>query len=288
MQRQKTFQNDNAKLYLVATPIGNLEDITYRAIKTLKMVDYIYAEDTRTSIKILNHYDIQTKLRSYHLFNENELTNEIINQIKDGKNIAIISDAGSPSISDPGWLAVNEAIKAKIDVVVIPGPSAVITALIGSGASTDKFFFFGFLSHKKLKKQEELLALSEKSETIIIYESPHRLVNTLALINDIMPKREIIIARELTKIHEEYIRGKAVDIIPIATDLKGEIVILIEGKPEDDIVDMLNNLTIKKHYDFYLTHQIDPKEALKKVALDRGVAKGDIYQKIFGKDKDTL
>lgn len=283
MQRQKTFQSDFSKLYLVATPIGNLEDITFRAINTLNSVDYIYAEDTRTSKKLLNHYKIETKLRSYHLFNENEVTIEIIKQIKEGKNIAIISDAGSPSISDPGWLAVHEAIKANIDVVVIPGVSAVITGLIGSGIFSQNFYFANFLSHKKTKKQEELLAISKRLETVIIYESPHRIVSTLEIINDIMPKRFIVIARELTKIHEEYLRGTAAMILELAEELKGEMVIIIEGNHEDEENQPLNKLSIQEHFQYYLNQQITAKDALKKVSLDRRIPKSEVYQIIFGK-----
>ena len=188
MKRQKSFENNNAKLYLVGTPIGNLEDITFRAINTLKSVDIIYCEDTRTSYKLLNHYEITTKLKSVHLFNENEISHEIIDTIKSGLNVAIISDAGLPIISDPGWIVVKEAVENDIDVVSIPGATAGLTALIASGIPAHSFYFAGFLNSKKAKRKQELKKLYNKEETIIMYESPHRIEETLKIINKLKNK----------------------------------------------------------------------------------------------------
>ena len=223
VKRQKSFANDNAKLYIVSTPIGNLEDITLRAINTLKTVDLIYCEDTRNTVKLLNHYDIKTKMKSFHLFNENEITSEVIGQIKNGLNIALVSDAGSPCISDPGWILVSEAIRNDIDVIVVPGVVAGITALVASGLSTERFTFYGFLSSKQKKRTEELKELKNRTETVILYEAPHRIKATLEDIDAIMPERQIVLARELTKKFEEYSRGTAREILEELDVVKGEM-----------------------------------------------------------------
>ncbi len=280
MKRQKTFENNNPKLYLVATPIGNLEDITLRALNTLKMVDIIYCEDTRTSLKLLNHYEIKVPLHSYHLFNENEISEKIMNNIKSGMNVAIISDAGMPVISDPGWVAVRDAIKEDLEVVIIPGVSAGITALVASGLNSYKYYFGGFLNSKKTKREKELEKLASKEETIVIYESPHRIEETLKIIDKIYGERPIVIARELTKKHEEYLRGTAKEMLEVVDTIKGEIVVMISGNEEKGDKD-LSSLTIEEHYQYYLDLGLDSKEALKQVAVDKNVSKKDIYQVLF-------
>lgn len=280
MKRQKTFENNNPKLYLVATPIGNLEDITLRALNTLKMVDIIYCEDTRTSLKLLNHYEIKAPLHSYHLFNENEISEKIINNIKSGMNVAIISDAGMPVISDPGWVAVRDAIEEEIEVVIIPGVSAGITALVGSGLNSYKYYFGGFLNSKKTKREKELEKLASKEETIVIYESPHRIEETLKIIDKIYGERPIVIARELTKKHEEYLRGTAKEMLEVVDTIKGEMVVMISGNDERIDKD-LSSLTIEEHYQYYLDLGLDSKEALKQVAVDKNVSKKDIYEVLF-------
>ncbi len=282
MKRQKTFGNNNPKLYLVATPIGNLEDITLRALNTLKMVDIIYCEDTRTSLKLLNHYNIKAPLHSYHLFNENEISQKIMDNIKNGMNVAIISDAGMPVISDPGWVAVRDAIGNDIEVVIVPGVSAGITALVGSGLNSYQYYFGGFLNSKKSKREKELEKLSSKEETIIIYESPHRIEETLKIIDKIYQERQIVIARELTKKHEEYLRGTAKEILEVVDTIKGEMVVIISGNQEKGDKD-LSALTTKEHYQYYLDLGVDSKEALKLVANDKNVSKKDIYQELFKK-----
>lgn len=284
MKRQKSFANDNAKLYIVSTPIGNLEDITLRAINTLKTVDLIYCEDTRNTVKLLNHYDIKTKMKSFHLFNENEITSEVIGQIKNGLNIALVSDAGSPCISDPGWILVSEAIRNDIDVIVVPGVVAGITALVASGLSTERFTFYGFLSSKQKKRTEELKELKNRTETVILYEAPHRIKATLEDIDAIMPERQIVLARELTKKFEEYSRGTAREILEELDVVKGEMVIVLEGNKETEKDEELINLSIEEHYRFYLDQGMDSKTALKQVATDRGIPKRDIYQTLFKKE----
>lgn len=282
MKRQKTFQNDTPKLYLVATPIGNLEDITFRAINTLKMVDIIYCEDTRTSLKLLNHYDISAPLHSYHLFNENEISTKIINNISEGKNVAIISDAGMPVISDPGWVAVNEAIKNDVEVVIIPGVSAGITALVGSGLNSYQYYFAGFFNSKKAKREKELEKLVKKEETIVFYESPHRIEETLRIIDKLYKDRQIVIARELTKKHEEYLRGTAKEMLEVVETIKGELVVLISGNKEKEDKD-LSSLSIEEHYQYYIDLGYDSKAALKEVAVDKNISKKDVYQVLFKK-----
>ena len=280
MQRQKSFEKDNAKLYLVGTPIGNLEDITFRAINTLKMVDIIYCEDTRTSYKLLSHYEIDTKLKSVHLFNENEISHEIIENIKKGLNVAIISDAGLPIISDPGWVVVKEAVDNDIDVVSIPGATAGLTALIASGIPAHDFYFAGFLNSKKAKRKQELKKLYNKKETIIMYESPHRIVETLSILDELYTNRNIVLARELTKKHEEYLRGKPKELLEVAETLKGEMVLIIEGNqnPETDELIELNDLSIEEHYNYYLEKGMTSKDAMKQVSLDRHISKKEVYE----------
>ena len=280
MKRQKSFENNNAKLYLVGTPIGNLEDITFRAINTLKSVDIIYCEDTRTSYKLLNHYEITTKLKSVHLFNENEISHEIIDTIKSGLNVAIISDAGLPIISDPGWIVVKEAVENDIDVVSIPGATAGLTALIASGIPAHSFYFAGFLNSKKAKRKQELKKLYNKEETIIMYESPHRIVETLSILDELFTNRDIVLARELTKKHEEYLRGKPGELLEVAESLKGEMVLIIEGNanPELDELVELNDLSIPEHYNHYVEKGMSDKDAMKQVALDRHISKKEVYE----------
>ncbi len=282
--RQKS-SNDNYKLYLVGTPIGNFEDMTFRAISTLKMVDIIYCEDTRITGILLNHFNIHTPLRSYNVVNENDLTAHLIETIKNGKNVAVVTDAGLPGISDPGYLACKKAIESNIDVIAIPGVSASLTALITSGLPTKNFYFVGFLSSKQNLRKKEITKLIDKEETLIIYEAPHRIKETLQDLLEILGNRQISLSRELTKKYEEHLRGTIKEVLEVVEELKGEMVICIEGVKVDDITLELCNKTIKEHYEFYINQQVDFKEALKKVAKDRGVSKSIIYQEIFGKNK---
>lgn len=282
LKRQKTYEdNMSAKLYLVGTPIGNFQDMTYRAVDTLKYVDEIYCEDTRITGLLLKHFEIPTKMHSYHIYNEKELSSSIIEKIKSGKNIAVVSDAGMPSISDPGYLIATIAIQNDIDVCIIPGVSAGITALVGSGIPSNKFTFVGFLNSKDNKRKEELEQLKFKEETLILYEAPHRIKETLEMLNDIMPNREIVLARELTKKYEEYLRGTSKEILEVVEELKGEMVIIISGCQNEEKVAKLISLSIKEHYRFYIENGYENKEAMKLVAKDRGISKSEVYQEII-------
>ena len=277
---QKTLGNDCAKLYMVGVPIGNLDDITLRAIKTLQKVEVIYCEDTRVTKKLLNHFDIHKPLRSYHTFNENEITKDVLEFIRKGQNVAIVSDAGMPIISDPGFLAVREAIKMDIDVVVVPGPSAFITALVGSGIASNRIVFTGFLNSGDHKRKKELEKLKDIEETLILYESPHRIKETLMMLDELMPNRHICLARELTKPYEEYLHGTPHEILEVIDEIKGEIVLVIEGATRKEMKEDLIASTIEKHMQYYLEQGLDEKNAMKMVAKDRGVSKSQIYQQV--------
>lgn len=283
IKRQKTNELNSPKLYLISTPIGNMDDMTYRGVNTLKMVDIIFCEDTRITSKLLAYYEIKTPLKSYHAFNENELTDYLISLIKNGKNVGIVSDAGTPLISDPGFLACREAIKEDIDVVVVPGASAVLTGLVGSGITTNNFYFHGFLNSKAGKRKQMLEELKYKTEPLVFYESPHRIKETLDLIYEVFGNRYMVIARELTKHYEEYIRGNIIDIINLNEEFRGEMVLIIEGADTIKITEELNEKSIKDHYEYYLSLGYDSKEAQKKVAKDRNLKNGEVYQALFKK-----
>ena len=227
--------SDKGRLYIVATPIGNLKDFTFRAIDTLKEVDFVFAEDTRNSIQLMKHYKIETKIDSYHEHNNVKKIPKIINLLNAGKNIALISDAGTPTISDPGYKLIRECIDEEINIIPIPGASAVTAALSASGLPSDSFFFLGFLPHKKGRKKK-ISFLKSLDNTIIIFESPHRLLKTLKELHDELGERPVVVARELTKLYEEIIRGNFDSIIEYfeSKKVKGEIVIII-GRNDDRI-----------------------------------------------------
>jgi len=223
-----------SKLYLVPTPIGNMEDISLRALRILKEVDLILAEDTRTTGKLLKHHQIENRLQAYHIHNEHKILEGIIRRIQDGETMALVSDAGTPAISDPGFLLVRECIKNGVEVESLPGATAFVPALVNSGFPTDRFFFEGFLPHKK-GRQSRLKALSDMPYTLVFYESPHRLVKTLEQFKEFFgPDRLVSVSRELTKIHEETIRGSLIEVAHYFSGktVKGEIVIVIEKKEE--------------------------------------------------------
>ena len=271
----------SGKLYLVATPIGNLEDITIRALNVLKEVDLIAAEDTRHTLGLLNHFEISKPLISYYKQNEKIKSEILIEKLHSGKNIAIVSDAGTPGISDPGEEIVKCAIENNIEIVPIPGACALINALIASGFPTKEFCFIGFLSTIKKEKREKLTELKNETKTIILYEAPHRLSDTLKDILEELGDRNIVIARELTKIHEEFIRGTISQVLEKGINNKGEFVILIEGsnvsKKELEILN-LNEKILEEHYKFYEEKGLDKKEIIKQIAKDRKVSKNEIYQ----------
>lgn len=267
----------SGKIYLVATPIGNLEDITLRALRTLKEVDLIAAEDTRNTLKLLNHFEISKPLISYHRHNEEIKVDNLIEKLKKGENIAVVSDAGTPGISDPGEVIVKEAIKNNIDVIPIPGACAAINALIASGLDTKEFAFYGFLPLNKKLRKEKLEEIKNEIRTLIIYEAPHKLKNTLSDLKDFIGDRSIVLAREITKIHEEFIRENIDDIIFKSDNLKGEMIILIEGAKKIESELPLNNLSLDEHYKYYEKQGLDKKEIIKKIAKDREVNKNEIY-----------
>ena len=273
-------------LYLVATPIGNLEDITIRALNILKEVDLIAAEDTRHTLGLLNHFEISKPLISYYKETEKIKSPILVEKLLNGKNIALVSDAGTPGISDPGEEIVKEAIKNDIKIVPIPGACAFVNALIPSGMNTREFSFIGFLSANKKEKKDKLEELKYETKTLIFYEAPHKLENTLEVMLEILGDRNIVLARELTKIHEEFIRGKISTIIEQIVDTKGEFVIIVEGntisKKDKEILD-LNELTLEEHYKYYENTGISKKEIIKKIAKDRNVNKNEIYQYFIDK-----
>ncbi|MFR7463654.1 MAG: 16S rRNA (cytidine(1402)-2'-O)-methyltransferase [Clostridia bacterium] len=275
MENQK-----KGNLYIIATPIGNLEDITLRAIRILKEVDLIAAEDTRHTLKLLNHLEISKPLISYHRHNEEIRTEELIKELKTGKNIGLVSDAGTPGICDPGEEIIKKCIEESIKVVPIPGACAMINALITSGISTKEFIFLGFLPLNKKSRKEKLEEIKNANKTIILYEAPHKLKNTLNDLSDILQSREVVLARELTKIHEEYIRGTVKELMEKTDNLKGEMILIIEknNKDNEEALNSLNNLTLEEHYNFYEKRGLNKKEIIKKIAKDRNVSKNEIYQ----------
>ena len=265
------------KLYLVATPIGNLQDITYRAVAVLKEVDIIAAEDTRQTLKLLNHLEITKPLISYHRHNEENRSIELIDKLKEGKSIAIVTDAGTPAISDPGEEIVKEAIENQIQVIPIPGACAFVNALISSGLSTKEFCFFGFLPINKKLRKEKFEEIKKEGKTIIIYEAPHRIKQALEEIMKELGNINIVVAKELTKIHEAFYRGKVSDVIDKINEPKGEYIILLEI-PKMQEENIINNLSLEDHYSLYEKQGMDKKEIIKRIAKDRNVSKNEIYQ----------
>lgn len=276
----------NGKLYLVATPIGNLEDITLRAIKTLKQVDIIAAEDTRHTLQLLNHLEISKPLISYHRHNEEIKSKDLINLLLEGKNIALVSDAGTPVISDPGEEIVKLAIENNIEIIPIPGACALITALISSGIDSKEFTFIGFLPLNKKLRKEKLSEIQNSTKTIILYEAPHKIKNTLEDLVNLTEERKIVLARELTKIHEEFITGTAKELVEKINTPKGEFVIIIQANKENKLqndIELLNNLSIEEHFEYYKNKGLEKKEIIKQIAKDRNVTKNEIYIKLLDK-----
>ena len=261
-------------LYIVPTPIGNLEDITIRALNILKEVDIIFAEDTRTTKQLLNHYNITNKLVASHLYNETQNEEKELKYLKENKNIAIVSDRGTPVISDPGYILVKTAIENNYNVVCLPGPTAVIPALVMSGLSGGPFMFYGFLNSKESKRKKELETLKSITYPIAFYEAPHRLIKTLNNIYEIFGNRKIAIVREISKKYEEVIRETVENILKTVENLKGEIVIITEGNQE---IKTFDNLSIKDHVNLYVEDGLTTNEAIKKVAKERSVSKSEIY-----------
>ena len=275
MDRQKSYVNNVKTLYLIPSPIGNLGDITLRTIETIKEVDILFCEDTRVTNKLLMHLNIKKDLGSFHEFNKNTQKNKIIELLDNGKNVGLISDAGMPLVSDPGYEVCTLAIERGYNVVSLPGPSALLTALIVSGIKPYPFMFYGFLDHKKNNKVKELTKLKFYEETLIFYEAPHRINETLNCMYEVFGDREVSICRELTKKYEEVIRGTLSEVKDL-DDIIGEIVVVVSGYVEEKI-DM-TNMTIVDHVNIYLKSGFDLKESMKKVAKDLGISKSDVYR----------
>jgi len=275
------------KLYLCATPIGNLEDMTYRVVRTLGEVDLIAAEDTRNSIKLLNHFEIKTPMTSYHEYNKIEKGKKLVEQLQAGKNIALITDAGTPGISDPGEELVKMCYEAGIEVTSLPGASACITALTLSGLSTRRFAFEAFLPTDKKEKQAVLKELETETRTIILYEAPHRLVRTLQELLDNLGNRRITICRELTKRYETAFATTLEEAFSFYefNEPKGECVLVIEGKSREELrqeeVAKWEEMSLEEHMEYYMSQNIARKDAMKLVARDRGIGKRDVYQQLL-------
>lgn len=281
--------SEKGTLYLVATPIGNLQDITFRAINTLKEVDIIAAEDTRHTIKLLNHFEIKKPLVSYHEHNKIVKGNNLIEQLLSGKNIALVSDAGSPGISDPGEDLVRLAIDKDVVVTMIPGPVAAVTGLVISGLPAGRFVFEGFLPMNKRVRKERLKQLKDETRTIIFYEAPHKLPYTLKDMYNAWGDRRIALARELTKRFEEVIRCNLFEAMERYQNEtpKGEFVVIIEGQDEQILIDSERDkyldISIEEHVNMHVEEGLTKKEAIKKVAEDRGIIKRDVYNVVMKK-----
>lgn len=276
-------------LYLCATPIGNLEDMTFRAVRILKEVDLIAAEDTRNSIKLLQHFDITTPMTSYHEFNKIEKAKKLLEMLHAGKNIAVITDAGTPGISDPGEELVSMCFQEDIEVNALPGAAACITAVTSSGQACRRFSFEAFLPKDKKERARVLDEISRETRTIIIYEAPHHLKATLAELKDVLGDRDITLCRELTKRYEEKRKTTIEKAIAYyqSQEPKGEYVLVIAGKSKEQVLieqrSQWEEMSIEEHMEMYLSQGMDKKDAMKAVAKDRGVSKRDIYQALLPK-----
>lgn len=285
MKSQRSAEIGSPKLFLVGTPIGNLEDMTFRAIRVLQEADMIAAEDTRNTIKLCNHFDIKTPLISYHEHNLEKGGDKILSLLAEGKTVALVSDAGMPCISDPGYDISVKAIEEGFDVVPIPGANAAISALVASGLQTQPFSFFGFLSRQKKERNEELQKLKMKEETLIFYEAPHRLKETVrALAEAFGETRKVVLARELTKRYEEFLRGTlggAVTWVE-SNEIRGEFCIILEGNDhanEEEQDSWWKDISITSHVELLMEKEnISSKEAIRLVASERELAKRDVYQ----------
>lgn len=271
---------EKGKLYLVATPIGNLEDITFRALRILKESDTILAEDTRKTLKLLNHFEIQKPLISFYRHNEGVKVNHILNLLNEGKILALVSDAGTPAISDPGEDLVKACIENEIEIIPIPGSVAFVQGLICSGFDTTRFVFEGFLSINKRCRKERLEFLKDETRTILFYEAPHKLKRTLEDLKEVFGgERKIVLAREITKIHEEFLRftlEEANEYYSNEENVKGEFVIVLEGKEVEE--EGPSNDTIEELMKKYLSNGMDKKEAMKQVAKDKNITKSEVYR----------
>ena len=279
------------QLYLCATPIGNLEDMTFRAVRILKEVDLIAAEDTRNSIKLLNHFEIKTKMTSYHEFNKVEKARYLVDKMLEGLNVAVITDAGTPGISDPGEELVRQCSEAGITVTSVPGACAAVNALIISGRPTRRFAFEAFLPADKKERKEILETLEQETRTVILYEAPHRLLKTLNELHEVLGNRKISLCKELTKRYENVFNTTIEDAVSYyeENEPRGEFVLVIEGKTFAEIKkesqEEYLSITILEHMEKYLSQGMDKKQAMKQVAKDRGISKRDVYQALLAEEE---
>ena len=271
---QKSY-DDSASLYLIPTPIGNLDDITVRALKTLETVDFILCEDTRETGKLLSKYNIKKKLVSCHEFNEDKIKSNVVDELSKGMNIGLVTDQGTPIISDPGYIIAREVIRCGYNVISLPGATAFVPALTSSGISPSPFLFYGFLNAKNSKQKSELESLKNLKYTMIFYESVHRIKDTLSNMLEVFGDRNISINREISKIHEEICRGKISELIDLVDEMKGEFVIIVEGN--SDVVDY-SSMSIIDHVKVYVDDGLSEKDAIKLVAKERNVAKSIVYK----------
>ncbi len=277
---------DLGTLYLVATPIGNLSDITLRALETLKSVDVIAAEDTRQSRKLLTHFNIQKPLVSYHEHNRAEMGEVLLSRLVQGENVALVTDAGTPAVSDPGEDLVRVCRERGVPCVPVPGACAAVVALCASGLPSRRFVFEGFLPRDKKERQRTLDALCREERTVILYEAPHRLKETLKILHDTLGEREITLCRELTKLNEEFVSTTLAGALALyeEKDPRGEYVILLKAKGSEEAQAFWETLSVDEHYDVYLKQGYTKKEAIRQVAADRGVKKNEIYMHFVEKD----
>ena len=273
---QKSYDG-SPTLYLVPTPIGNLGDFTFRAVEVLNQVEVIFSEDTRVTINLLNHYDIKKKLIAFHKFNEEQKVGVVLSYLEDGKSVAIVSDRGTPVLSDPGEICTKKVIEKGYNVVSLPGATAAIPAITASGLDSRKFIFYGFLNSKSSKRKKELEFLKNNKMTIIFYEAPHRIMEMLADLKEVFGNRNISISREISKKFEEIYRATISEVMNMLTEIKGEFVIVVEGNK--DVVSF-DDITIKEHVNMYMEDGLTEKEAIKKVAKERNMSKSDIYKEV--------
>lgn len=275
---------EKGMLYIVPTPIGNLKDITLRALEVLREADIIAAEDTRQTLKLLNHFEIKKPLISYHKFNEQDKSQDIIALLCEGKNIAVVSDAGTPGVSDPGCVIVKKCIEQNIKFEVLPGATAITTALVYSGLDTTKFVFRGFLPRENRERKPIIEEIKNYIDTLIFYEAPHRLLDTLQFLKENLGNRNIAVCRELTKLYQEIFRGTIAESIEyfITNRPRGEFVLVVEGKRIEEIEQekrsVWENLSIEEHILMYMKQDINKKDAIKKVAKDRNLPKNEVYK----------
>lgn len=273
---QKSYDG-SPTLFLVPTPIGNLEDFTFRAVKVLNEVEVIFAEDTRVTINLLNHYNIKKKIIAFHKYNEDKKIDIVLSYLEKGNNVAIVADRGTPVLSDPGEICTKKVIENGYNVVSLPGATAAIPAITASGLDSSKFIFYGFLNSNSSKRKKELDFLKNYKMTIIFYEAPHRIMETLKDLKEVLGDRKICISREISKKFEEIYRGTITEVTNMLTEVKGEFVIVVEGNKD---ISSFDDITIKEHFNMYIDDGLTEKDAIKKVAKERNMSKSDIYKEV--------